>query len=135
MDDAEAKRNCAEALSIKRQAGSETERALDFGRVLCKHLARDQDAGHRVLQFICEFQTADEVVHRESNRWNGAGFSKFDAPFCTDVAEKRLEWLSDKQLRSCCKRAQKYTKQARSDLSRCSVGHLNSGRKGRPCLL
>lgn len=114
MDDAEASRNCKEAMAIMRQSGlSQGDKRRQAGAVLCKQLARDQDAAHRVLQFILKFQTDEERVEKASKRLNGVGFSKYDAPLCTKLAEKKVEWLSKRELRTCCKRAGKYVDQVR----------------------
>lgn len=115
MDDAEARCNYMEAVKIMRdkRLGSRQDRALHAGAVLAKHLDRDAMAGHRVLQFIERFQTDEEVVERAALWRNNVGFSKYDADLCTDLAQREGGSLTDNQLRTCCRRAQKYSKQAR----------------------
>lgn len=66
-------------------------------------------AVERALLALYARQLPDERTGQQSRHTNGVGFSKFDAPFCSDLAEKiKKGWtLSPKQLavaRNKCKR-------------------------------
>jgi hypothetical protein len=67
----------------------------------------------RALEAIYDRQEADERAGGETRHDNGRGFSKFDAPFLTEMVEKNRRWngLTPKQLEVTRNKIKRYWRQ------------------------
>lgn len=117
MDDADAMQDFDEAINQLGPDRSDKDSLRRAAAVLCRHIDADSAAGHRVIKYLFTLQTPDEQKIHDTYELNGQGFSKFDAKICSDLAEKDVRYLSEKQLLTCAAKASKYSEQARRALS------------------
>lgn len=80
--------------------------------VVKQQLATNQRWQLKAVQLLYSYQTKDEQKSEQTNESNGVGFTAFDAPILTDIAEKaRYSRLQNYHYGILSKRLPKYWKQ------------------------